>query len=500
MSAGEIELKLTFRPEDGPRIKRMRNSLGADPGSFRVRTMVNEYYDTPDWELAALGIMVRIRSQGRACVQTVKTEGKRSAGLSRRQEWETPADRRRIDPQALTATRLPVFDDPDLAGRLVVRHSSHIKRSVCMLTGPDWRVEMCVDEGTLNAGEKSVPVHEVELELIEGHPCVLFPLARAIAARVWLGTTAQSKSERGTRLARNLRPAIVKAKVPPLHAKMGVTDAFVEISRSCLHHVLSNQEALLESEDPEAVHQMRVALRRLRSALKVFRHALPAPCPDGVRAEMKWLLAALGPARDADVFLDEIVAPVVASHPGDADILSVRHYWTAHRDLDFAHAVQSVAAPRFAAFLLEAGAWVESLSRETDDGQTILPFARKSLAKRHKALRKAGGTSLECLSSEQRHQVRILAKQMRYAGEFMAPLFPESKTRSFLEALAELQDHLGLLNDIAVAVPKLGAAHQHGRMAWAAGLVSGWHEARRPFLLAKAQQCWRGLRKHEPFW
>lgn len=499
MGGAEVELKLVVSPDDLPRVGRMRAKLGGQPGRMRAVHQVTTYYDTPERSLAAAGVVLRVRSTGRERLQTVKGPGTRSGGLFHRPEWEQAisGERPRLDLAAETG--LDVLAEPGLADRLVALFRTDIQRRTCRVGGEGWSAELALDQGVVIAGERSLPVHEVELELIEGRPAHLFAAALLIAEHVPVGLTASSKSERGHALAEGQGPVPVKAKPVVLKSKHKAGQAFMVIARACLHQLLANQPALLEAGDPEAVHQMRVALRRLRSALKVFRPILPAALPDPLLDEMRWLLGKLGPARDGDVFLSEILAPVLDDHPGERSLALVERHWREVRDRDFAAACQAVGDPRTAILILRLGEWVESLDWP-NGGASAPSFARKVLGKRLKRLKAAAGKSLLDLSAEQRHQVRILGKQLRYGGDFLSSLFPAERSAAYLATLSELQDHLGQLNDIAVAVPRLCAAHQAGRGAWAAGLVAGWHESRRPELLAAAEAAWKRLRKQDPFW
>lgn len=287
---------------------------------------------------------------------------------------------------------------------------------------------------------------------------------------------------------------------------MTVADAFRAIARNCLHHLLANEASLIETGDAEAVHQMRVALRRLRSALKVFRRMVEGPQLDAMQAEIKWLLDRLGPARDADVFLAEIIGPLLERHPDAMGIQALAERWRTIRDDDLAAARAAVGDCRFTALLLDLGAWVESGDWTEDadraplrDGE-LARFAARVLDKRARKLRKAGGKRLEKLSAHALHRVRIQAKQVRYAGEFFAPLYGKSETKPYLSTLAHAQDLLGEINDIAVAGPRLAASYHLGGEAWAAGMIAGWHEARRPHLLAEADKVWKDVRGLPRFW
>ena len=183
-----------------------------------------------------------------------------------------------------------------------------------------------------------------------------------------------------------------------------------------------------------------------------------------------------------------------------------RRAWLAEHDDHLAAALAAVADRRFTTLLLtlaewvEAGDWLADPDRQALLDEPILPFARRTLAKRDKRLRAAGGDDLAKLAEAELHATRILGKQLRYAGEFFAPLFPPKASSGFLAGLAELQDLLGQLNDIAVAGSRLAGGRLDGPRAWAAGLVAGWHASRRPKLLAKAAQAWKAYRKALRFW
>jgi inorganic triphosphatase YgiF len=500
MGHREVELKLVLPPGGGDRVARMRRRLGAPAGRLASQRQTTTYFDTSDRMLAAAGITVRVRHVGPRWIQTVKTSGSRVGGLFRRPEWETVIDGDRPTSAALAVCGLDELRAPDLAERLEPVFSTLIRRRTCIIGGAGWEAELSIDEGEVAAGGLSRPVCEVELELHRGRAGHLFATALRIAEMVDVRLTADSKSDRGHALSSGavVRPA--KARPVVLRSRDTAALAFREIARSCLHQLLANQPALLDSGDPEAVHQMRVALRRFRSALKMFSPVLPPEGLGELGAEVRWLQSRLGPARDGDVFVSEILAPVAREHPGEEALLSIQSYWRDRRDLDSSAARQAVSDPRFTRLLLRLGGWLEDLNWPKAAAGAVLPFARHVLQKRFRRLRRAGGRSLLALSADERHKLRIQGKQLRYAGDFAASLFDPGRTRPFLSALADLQDLLGQLNDIAVAVPRLCAIHQSGPSAWAAGLVAGWHEARRPSLLEKTETAWKRLRGMERFW
>ncbi|MBC7906033.1 MAG: CHAD domain-containing protein [Rhodospirillaceae bacterium] len=502
MDGKEIEMKLAVPPEALDSLKRhpaVKDNQQGRPATKRLRSV---YYDTPDLALSKAGVTTRLRVSGSSRVQTVKDTGTRASGLFSRKEWEKPVGGDGLDVVQLRATGLEPLQNEATIAALAPLFSTEIRRATYRLGGEGWQVELALDQGEIVAGSDREPVCEVELELVEGPPSRLFALARQIAEVVPARLLTQSKSDRGYDLAAGRKPMPVKSKHVALSADTEIADAFRLIARNCLHHLLANEPSLTAHGDAEAVHQMRVALRRLRSALKIFRPIVEGDELSRIKAEIKWLLTMLGPARDSEVFLAEIIDPVVANHPGHGGFQALRDHWSKQRDHNLAAALAAVKDRRFTALMLDLGAWVEAGDwshhhRHLSD--PLAPFARKVLDKQYRAMGKAAGKKLSKLAPGHLHQVRILGKQLRYGGEFFAPLFSkESKT--FLAAQADLQDVLGEVNDLAVAGPRLEAGHHTDEQAWAAGMVAGWHEGRRPELVAAADKAWKGLRKHKRFW
>jgi len=518
MSDGrEIELKLGMAPDDLARLSFSPPlaSPALDPPS--ARQLASVYFDTPDFALSRAGVALRIRRSGDRVVQTVKAPGSGAAGLFDRPEWEIARPGPGLDLDHLRATGLAPFVDDALIARLQPIFSTEIHRTTYRLSGAaghdagesetGWEVEAALDFGRVVAGDRSEPICEVEFELVRGEPRRLFDLARQLLESVPARPLTLSKSERGVRLASGdgLRP--VKARVPALNPRQGVAEAFQAIARSCLDHLLVNEQCLLATGDGEAIHQMRVALRRLRSGLRVFRPVVDGPRLAEIALELRWLLEQLGPARDAEVLRAEILAPVRNAAPDDAGLAALDA--AAGRDLAgrLDVAVAAVRDRRFAALVLDLGAWIESgdwLGRPGAPlrprlAAPITPFALRRLGKASRRLLREGGEDLARLSPEQRHQVRIRGKQARYAAEFFSALLPRKAVSGFLEDLGGLQDALGRLNDIAVALPRL-AALPDPQAAQAAGRVAEWHRAREADLLAEAARAWRRLRQRDLPW
>lgn len=287
---------------------------------------------------------------------------------------------------------------------------------------------------------------------------------------------------------------VVKATAPQLNRHMHAGDAFKAIANSCIAHVAANREGVV-AQDGESVHQMRVALRRFKSACRLFRRQVPLPVV--LAGELAWLAGELGPARDWDV-LTGATLPVVAAHapagPGRESLalLQERAGDAARRHRDAAAA--AAASSRFDAFADLLGGWVDGI----DGGATpVATFARKAVARDRKRLARRA-RHLARADAPARHALRIAAKKSRYDGEFFLSLHNSKASRRQLRRLAAMQDVLGSLNDATVARTLLAELAELGddpALALGAGFVQGFLSAGQEEGVRKAVKLWRKLER-----
>lgn len=496
----EIEMKLSLAPEDIDRLRRHALLRQLRKGRAATRMLHSVYFDTPEFDLRRTQLSLRVRRVGGHHVQTVKTTGERLAGLFSRGEWE-----RRVPGETPDTALLAEAGFADLAdaGQLRPIFATEVRRTIYLLDTGSCAVEMALDRGEVTANGQRAPICELELELRQGQPSDLFDLALRIQEIVPARILTTSKSERGYALASGAAPRPHKAKAAAMKPDLTVAEAFQRVARNCLQHLLSNEDSLLIAHDPEAIHQMRVALRRFRSALVTFEPIVATPQMAELKDEMRWLLGELGPARDADVFISEIVDPVLARFPDHPGMKRLRKAFSARQESARRAALDAVGSPRFTALLLRLAAWIEAgdwlATGDAMASEPVAGFACDTLDRRDRKLRKIG-RRLDRQSPEERHIVRIQGKRMRYAGEFFAPLFPGKRTKRFLATLSDLQDDLGALNDIAAAATSLTGAGAGRDFENAAGIIVGWHEARADRLLADALKHWRAYLHAPRFW
>ena len=513
----EIELKLAIDRQDAARLGRL--PLVRDSAKHRAvtRRMYSVYYDTPERELQRTGAGLRLRREGARWVQTLKRGGGVEAGLHRRNELETRVPAQLLDYHALAASGVsPVFGDPARRARLQPVFVADFTRTVRDIEpAPGTRFELCCDQGTITAGEASEPVSEIELELKAGPAEAMLDFAMALAQALPLRLEPRSKAQRGYALAEQVPAAPVKATAPVLDASMSPAQALRTIVFGCVTQLQANEAGVMAAQDPEYLHQARVAMRRLRSAFSVFRRGFPRAAFEDVVRELRWLDATLGPARDWDVFALSTLPRLVRAFPGDAGLQALAERTATLREAANAATGEALHSNRYTLLLLKiVGIFYREPWRALPDeaaqaarAQPLPAFAGDVLSRRHRKVVKSGR---ELVREDEQHEsdharlhaLRIEIKKLRYAAEFFSSLY-ERRTKAYTAALAGLQEVLGGLNDAAtverlcVTLRRAGEADALGESI---GLLRGWAAAMAQAHLEALPLAWKRFRQADPFW
>ena len=509
----EVELTLGGDPAALERGWRAAVPAGGEGPAQRLRST---YFDTGDFRLRRCGFTLRIREDGERLVQTLKSDGPSTAGaVLKRNEWS-----RRIE---VPVPSLPFAADPavrDAVGplksaELTPAFSTDVMRRTARVevAAPDCGtalVEVALDSGEIRARGRRDTVSELELELIEGPASALFELAMTLQASASLHIQTASKAKRGYVLAGGEGYAGHKAPSLALARGISVDEALSKIFRACADQCAANHDAVLDRSDPEGVHQFRVALRRMRSALVAFKTVLPREHAAWLEREASRLIDVLGPARDWDVFITETLATVRAARLDDDTLGRLAEAAEVERARAYEHA-EALRAPVYTDFLLRFGRWIETAGWRDETNRAVLdqPLARlgeRPLDKCHERVLKRG-RGFERLSDASLHRLRISLKKLRYAGEFFAAQFPDGKPRPYIRAMRRLQDDLGRLNDAAVAErclkELLDAQRESSHLAAlevGAGQVIGWHARAREETRSQIAENWRVFVAAEPYW
>jgi triphosphatase len=345
--------------------------------------------------------------------------------------------------------------------------------------------------------------------LKSGNAGVLFDLGTKLldAAPLQLGT--RSKAERGYALAFNVVQPASKAELFGITAEHVVDDVIALLVGSCWHHLLKNHAVAKDGSDPEGVHQMRIALRRLRTICALFGRDIPSPAFQAVNSEARWLMQQLGPARDWDVFAETTVTRLVAAAP-DVDLGGLREAVERQRKSSY-DALQAVLADaRCSRFLLSLGHMVERRGWRNEINSEALvvlsqpmpAVAGKLLSRLHrKALKR--GSHFRQLNIDAQHDLRIDLKKLRYAAEFFLPLYSaHGPAKRYVKRLTGVQAGLGRARDIASSRPLLDAIKQDDQPAFhlAIGAVVGWQARDRIAVKKTLRKRWRRFKGTPTFW
>jgi inorganic triphosphatase YgiF len=494
----ETELKLGLSPHAATMLKRHAALAGVKPVRRKLHTL---YYDTPEHALARAGTALRVRRAAGRWILTLKTEGRRAAGLSVRPEWEVGLpdprpDIARLPPEARAL--LPRKLDPRT---LMPLYATVFWRTAWQLPG----MEVALDQGEIHTGHAREPILELELEARDGDATALYTLARRLAEDLDLVPLPFSKAERGLALAGLRVAAPSKATRVALDAGMSASQGLAAIVGACLDQWQRNLPALAMSQDPEYLHQARVAVRRLRSTLNLFKPVIgdsASTLIDGLRAFM----AAMGPARDLDVLLLDTWPALAAALPEHDEMQPLRVHLEQARRAARAHMAAEAASPRTTRLMLDFGLWlaraawpIESIEPAEQAGMPLTEYADAALARLHRRFAKRIERLRERPPAE-RHAARIAGKKLRYAVEFFGALYPGRAARDYARALAAIQDRLGALNDAAVTTQLLDAQSAGQPFRYAAGLLAGAAQEGAVLGLDRAERACARFSRLPQFW
>ncbi|HEY9098538.1 MAG TPA: CHAD domain-containing protein [Thiobacillus sp.] len=468
--AVEIELKLALPPQQAEAFLKLMARRRGEPVQNKLLT---RYFDTPDFDLGQQGVALRVRKIGRRWLQTLKTEGERQGGLSKRAEYEMAVSGDTPDWGRFPAVALARVPE-SLRGHLVPVFETHFTRTAWLVSGIGGsKIEVALDVGEVRtlansrAGKRSQSICEIELELKAGKPEALFALAHDWAMKLDCLPLDVSKAERGAGLARGLSAMPVKFKRAELTDDMTVEAGFGAMMQACLTQFQANLPGVLGVEDPEYVHQTRVALRRLKVLLRLYRKVCVLPI--ALQESLREIDKALGPARDWDVLCDETL-PAIAPHFDDTQTwLFGQGGLEAHRSEARAIMRENLGRARPGAWILALQRWLmrqawrssahEGRKPVAKDGDkqhglqqmALDAWARRMLKKGHRQLVR-GAYKRVPADPVNRHALRIEIKYQRYASDLFSTLLGNREQARYQTAIQSLQAGLGQMNDASVAI------------------------------------------------
>jgi CHAD domain-containing protein len=501
-----IAFELAVAPEAAAALLRHPALAARRVGQARGTEATVVFHDTAAGALAAQGLALAVEPRGRGALQRLLRS---LPGEDARAEPARPS-------AVLAETRLP-RPGPDaavLAGLIPEAAEGAPLPAVAAASGRRQTLRLAggitatLFAGQLRAVAAERPFARLGLAVPEEALAEGLDLLRALAADRPVVVPAASLAEEARAVALGVPARPLWRGPPDLTGAEIVEDGACRAIGQLTLALLAAAPVAAEGSNPEGVHQARVAIRRLRTALTLFRPAIGCAAVSELKDRLGTLARALGPARDWDVFIAGALGEIVAAFPDEPALASLARAAEAARASAYAEVRAALAAPAFRLLTLDLAAAVAAPPWRADADveaaalrdTPLEDFAATALGRRHKRLRRAGEGFAQ-LDIPALHRLRIQAKRMRYASELFAGLFSAKERRRFQKAVGAVQDALGHLNDTAVAAGLMRtlARREPGR-AWATGVVQGWVAAKASHAREDAAEAWADFTDREPFW
>lgn len=499
----EIELKFQLPPGSRAALEASPALAAAEP---KQHHLVTTYFDTPDQLLDRTGLTLRVRRSGKTRTQTVKSRANDSGVASNRGEWEWPISQGVPDVGRLAKTRALAKAAKAVKDRLEPVFITDIRRTTWLLHLDDKTVvEAAIDEGNIEAGPAREPVSELELELKSGCIGPVYRLAAELQTLVPMWISPESKAARGWHLRTGQTEGGQLGQMPKLGRFMLAANGFHEILGGTLGHLVANIGATLRG-DPEALHQMRIAIRESRAVLQFFEPHLDAAATARFNAGLRHLGDIFGAARDWDVFCLETLSAAKADLPAERleDLNLV-----AEVARQFAHAAvaNTVRGRDFTALVLGLAVWAEAGAKQPSAlgdnrmGKRLGTLAPSLL---HRAAGKAKRRSQHAgrLSLAKLHALRKSLKKLCFDVESLAGLYRARAVKIYSSRCEALEQILGSAND-AVVTKRLAlslVSVSRPDLAKPAGALARWSKRRGRKALQGLKRALKDFRAAPAFW
>ncbi|CAB1214217.1 CYTH and CHAD domain-containing protein [Acinetobacter bouvetii] len=484
----EVELKFQIPASHQDKLYQLFLNKNA-----RLISLYAKYYDTPERHLAKKNISLRQRLEDDHWIQTLKAPSDQSF-----QRFELESDLGKSKDPTLD---LKVYESNSKAKQLlqnalgkqaktlIVQYETVVQRLVHVVHFNCSEIEVSLDRGEIRHNDQSLPIYEIEFELKQGSIQDLIKFIHPWVQRYHLWLDVRSKAERGDLLAQNLTiPPAQFASPLKLNQQDSTDNTLKQIINNALQHLLPNVSAIASGQyDSEHVHQTRVAIRRLRSTLRVFGDWSKDVNPNW-QDQLTGLFRQLGSTRDRDALsegllpqLEQAGAPYVQL-PNIAEESSI--------PID-----ESLRASDFVELMLALLQFVNQPAKKKKKTVLKKDIAKK-LQKMHQQICK-DADQFQQLDIPSRHRTRKRVKRLRYCIEFIASLYPDKMVKTYLKDLKPAQESLGQYNDLIVAEALFQDMVKRKQKLW---FALGWIANEKKFVLQQAQAHLEHYAKTNTFW
>lgn len=448
-----------------------------------------KYYDTAERLLAKNYVAIRLRQEGEHWVQTFKAASKNHLQRIEEdiylgkcaQEPELDLSLYKHNQTVQTVLREVLGEAP---AELELQFQTNVERTFHVFEFEGSHIEVCLDDGEIRTPTDHAQICEVEFELKQGSAADLIQFSKTWVDQYQLWLDVRSKAERGNLLAQGkVVSAATKAKSLNLDKDVSAEQAIKQIIENTLNHILPNAAAIADSvAEADHIHQARVGLRRLRSALKHFSN-WSAQIDSKWESQLADIFRALGQSRDNDAIQDSVI-PLVKQ------VCDFDFPFPENVDTNIAGLLSDSKTTQLFLSLF-------SFSYSDQQSKSKLSKqAAKSLTKLYQKILK-DAAQFSSLAVEQQHRTRKRVKQLRYCIDFIAGIYPEKQVQQFLNKLQPIQEYLGFYNDLFVAEHIFEQqATEYPQFLFALG----WVKAQQPHVAKKAAKKLRALSTKDIFW
>ncbi len=509
MQVKEIEIKLAVPPEKAHKLLKLKIIRKYRDGKLSRRRLVSTYYDTPHHVLRKASMALRIRDDGKKRTQTVKLPSGGPIGLQSFTEFNSTITLDRPSLELITDPRLCRFISKKRLSndRLAPVFTTVVTRTTLQFKCGKSRFKLALDQGKIWAVRKgkmrTETISEVEFELISGSVLPMLNLVLDVCEKSDVLPIHLTKARRGYALARkSLRPKPRKATAIRLNPGMATGDAFLLAIGEALEQLFENRVPVL-SANPRAIHQTRVAMRRLRAIMRAFKTVLPYHERKAFNGEFRWFQRRMSSARDWHVFLDESIPLITAWQPlADKQYAKVVRIARQERRRATAEAIEYLQSRRYARLIIQFERWLADIEKyipDKDFKQSVGDFAVGVLDKTARDFLKEN-RPLSRLPAEDLHTLRKYGKKARYATSIFSSLWENEQVKPYLTLMSKIQNQFGDVNDAVVARDILWTVTPARQDPDLAVLVQEWSQQRVDRAIKTAAPSWRKFKKFKPFW
>ncbi len=456
------------------------SSNGASVAPSGEKEISDTYLDTEDWRIYRAGYALRVREKGGKVEATMKliSASDDGEGLKKRREISEPLTSK--DFSILPKSGGPVGERVHaLTGQKLLRTLFEVRtrrKTYEASFGADgdgavgegaafgeaavWEAavgEIALDETEIPVeGGPPAVLRRVEVEVERGAVGAVSPFVEELRRGCRLTPSTASKFEAGLLASELSPPEEPEFGSTDISSSMSVGEVAYAVMRGQFAIFLRHESGTRIGEDPEELHDMRVASRRLRAAMQIFKDALPVRSKK-LREELKWISGVLGEVRDLDVQLEQLEAWISSAAPDDRDPLGeLRGVLEERRGKARKSMLRVLDSRRYARFVESySGFLARGPARRSQYARrAVLEVGPELVRKRFRKVRKAGDGLEKDSPAGEYHELRKRGKRLRYALEFLSKIYGKSAT-DLTKALKSLQDVLGDHQDAEVAVAHL---------------------------------------------